>query len=81
MHTVQVLGSGCRNCERLTALTEQALAELGRPEQVEKITDPADIVAYGVYSTPALAVDGQVVSASHIPALATLKHELGARLG
>ncbi len=29
MSTIKVLGSGCANCRRLTALTEQALAELG----------------------------------------------------
>jgi len=37
MSTLKVLGSGCSNCQRLTHLTEQALAELGRPEQVEKV--------------------------------------------
>jgi Thioredoxin domain len=29
MSTIKVLGSGCANCQRLTTLTEQALAELG----------------------------------------------------
>ena len=33
MSTIKVLGTGCANCRRLTALTEQALAELGRPER------------------------------------------------
>jgi hypothetical protein len=80
MHTVKVLGPGCRNCERLTALTEQALTELGRPEHVEKITDPVDIVAHGVYTTPALVVDDELLMSARIPALVTLKEILGDRL-
>ena len=80
MSTIKVLGPGCKNCQRLTHLTEQALAELDRPEQVEKITDYAQIAAYGVMSTPALVVDEQVLMAGRIPALSSLKAALGERL-
>jgi Thioredoxin domain len=57
VHTVKVLGPGCSNCERLAALTEEALTSLGRPEQVEKVTDYGEITSHGVMSTPALVVD------------------------
>jgi small redox-active disulfide protein 2 len=80
MHTVKVLGSGCANCDRLAALTGQALTELGRDEQVEKITDYAQMAALGVMATPALAIDDQVVLAGRIPALAALKQTLAERL-
>lgn len=80
VHTVKVLGPGCRNCIRLTDLTEQALSDLGRPEQVEKVTDPVAIVGYGVYATPALVVDDQVLLSARIPALTSLKEILGERL-
>ena len=80
MHTVKVLGSGCANCERLAALTDQALSELGRSEQVEKVTDYAAMAALGVMATPALAVDDQVVLAGRIPALAALKDTLAQHL-
>jgi len=80
MSTIKVLGPGCANCKRLTALTEQALAELGRPEQVEKVTDYAQIAAYGVMNTPALVVDDQVLIAGRIPALGSLKDALVERL-
>ena len=80
MHTVKVLGSGCANCDRLTALTNQALNELGRSEQVEKVTDYTAMAALGVMATPALAIDDQVVLAGRIPALATLKDTLAERL-
>jgi len=80
VHTIKVLGPGCRNCERLTALTEEALTELGRAERVEKITDPIDIVAHGVYSTPALMVNGELLMSARVPALASLKTLLDERL-
>jgi small redox-active disulfide protein 2 len=80
MSTIKVLGSGCAKCRRLTRLTEQALAELGRAEQVEKVTDYAAIAAYGVMSTPALVVDEQVLMAGRIPALVLLKDALAEKL-
>ena len=80
MSTIKVLGPGCNNCRRLTSLTEQALAELGRPEQVEKVTDYAEIATYGVMSTPALVVDDTVLMAGRIPALSSLKDALADRL-
>jgi small redox-active disulfide protein 2 len=80
MPTVKVLGSGCPNCRRLTALTEQALAELGRSDHVEKVTDYAEIAAYGVLATPALVVDEEVLLAGHIPGLASLMGALAERL-
>ncbi len=80
MSTIKVLGSGCANCQRLTALTEQALAELGRLEHVEKVTDAAEIAAHGIMSTPALMVDGQVLISGRIPALASLTQALAERL-
>ena len=80
MSTIKVLGSGCANCRRLTSLTEQALVELDIAVEVEKVTDYAQIAAYGVISTPALVVDGQVLTAGPIPGLGALKEAIGKRL-
>jgi small redox-active disulfide protein 2 len=81
MHSVKVLGSGCANCERLAALADQALSELGRKERVEKVTDYAVMAKMGVMATPALAVDDRVVLAGRIPAPAALRELLVERLG
>lgn len=59
---VKVLGSGCAKCNRLEAATKEALAELGMDTTIDHVTDFAQIAAYGVMSTPALVVDGKVVS-------------------
>ncbi len=59
---IKVLGSGCKKCNQLEDAVKQALAELGKDTPVEHVTDFGEIAAYGVMSTPALVVDGKVVS-------------------
>lgn len=59
---VKVLGMGCAGCRELEKVTRQAMAELGQPDGVEYVTDPARIAALGVMTTPALMIDGKVVS-------------------
>jgi small redox-active disulfide protein 2 len=80
MPTIKVLGSGCANCQRLTHLAEQAVAELGLDAEVVKVTDYTEIATYGVMSTPALVVDEQVVMTGRIPGLSSLKTVLTERL-
>lgn len=59
---IKILGTGCKKCVTLTENTQAALANLGREAEVVKVTDIAEIAAMGVMSTPALAIDDQVVS-------------------
>ena len=53
---------GCTKCHELEANVQAALASLGLDQSVELITDFSVIAAYGVMSTPALVVDGKVIS-------------------
>jgi small redox-active disulfide protein 2 len=64
---LQVLGPGCRRCEQLAAVTSEAVADLGLDAEVEKVTDYVAMARLGVVTTPALAVDGRVVMAGHVP--------------
>ena len=59
---IKVLGSGCAKCSALEQATREALAELGMDTTIEHVTDFPQIAAYGVMTTPALVVDGKVVS-------------------
>ena len=59
---VKVLGSGCAKCNALEAATAEALKELGMSDAIDHVTDFTQIAAYGVMTTPALVVDGKVVS-------------------
>ena len=63
---IKILGSGCKKCVTLTENTHAALASLGREAEVVKVTDFAEIAAHGVMSTPALAIDDQVVSVGKV---------------
>ena len=59
---VKVLGSGCAKCKALENAAREALAELGMDTTIDHVTDFTQIAAYGVMTTPALVVDGKVVS-------------------
>lgn len=60
--SVKVLGSGCEKCNQLEKATKEALSELKMDTSIDHVKDFAQIAAYGVMSTPALVVDGKVVS-------------------
>lgn len=62
MKKISILGTGCPKCKTLYDNAEQAVKETGDDYKVEKIEEITDIVAYGVMSTPALAIDGKVVA-------------------
>lgn len=63
---VKVLEGGCANCHALEAAAKAALTELGEPAEVGHITDFGQIAACGVLHTPALMVDGKVVSSGRV---------------
>ncbi|WP_124065054.1 thioredoxin family protein [Clostridium sp. E02] len=64
--SVIVLGSGCAKCNQLEAAAKEALAKLGMADTIDHVTDFSQIAAYGVMSTPALVVDGKVVSSGKV---------------
>ncbi len=70
---IKVLGPGCRNCVTLEKRTREALTDLDLDAEIEKVTDTADIMGYGVMSTPGLVVDGTVVISGKVPSVRQLK--------
>jgi small redox-active disulfide protein 2 len=66
---IKVLGSGCAKCGKLEAITREAVGRLGLEATVEHVTDMAQIMGYGVMSTPALVVDGEVRLAGRVPSI------------
>jgi len=59
---IKVLGTGCAKCNALEEATKAALEQLGMDTTIEHVTEFSQIAAYGVMTTPALVVDGKVVS-------------------
>lgn len=70
MMEVKVLGPGCSNCRKLYEVVEKALRQSGLAANLTKVEDYQEIMRYGVLSTPALVVNGDVVSAGRVPDLA-----------
>ncbi len=73
MTTIQVLGTGCKKCVSLKENVEAALKELGVEADIQKIEDINQIVQFGVMSTPALAVDGEVKIVGKVATLEEIK--------
>jgi len=57
---IEILGTGCAKCKTLYENTKKALEESGTVAEVVKVEDIPSIMKYGVMSTPALVIDGQV---------------------
>ena len=73
---IEILGVGCPKCKQLTANAEAAVKELNINAEISKVTDIGKIVEYGVMMTPALAVDGTVVSAGKVLSTEEIKKVL-----
>ena len=63
---ILILGGGCASCRALEQAVRAAMEELDIREEVGHVTDFAQIAAYGVLTTPALVVDGKVLSAGQV---------------
>lgn len=63
---IKILGSGCKKCMTLADNAKAAAAAAGKQAEIVKVTDFAEIAAYGVMSTPGLVVDEKLVSAGKV---------------
>ncbi len=71
MH-IKVLGPGCAKCHEAEKIVGEVLAETGITATVEKVSDFAEIAKCGVFSTPAVVIDGQVKCVGRVPSKADL---------
>ncbi|GGO32159.1 hypothetical protein GCM10010991_19220 [Gemmobacter aquaticus] len=63
---IKILGSGCKKCLTLAENARSAAAAVGKQAEIVKVTDFAEIAAYGVMSTPGLVIDERVVSSGKV---------------
>lgn len=57
-----VFGSGCANCERLHSNVKNYIEKKGLDVSLNYITDLSKMIEYDIMRTPALVIDGKVVS-------------------
>ncbi|MCX6086270.1 MAG: thioredoxin family protein [Caldiserica bacterium] len=63
---IQILGPGCPKCKALEQNVREALARLAVEAEVEKVTDIDRMMDMGVMMTPALVLDGVVLSVGRV---------------
>ncbi len=66
MKHIKVLGTGCANCRATMRLIEEVAAARGVSVEVEKVENLADILGYGVMSTPEVVHAGGVPNRSKV---------------
>jgi len=65
---IEILGMGCPKCKKLYENAQVAVKEANAQAEVVKVEDIQKITDYGIMTTPAIAIDGQVKAAGRIPA-------------
>ena len=77
MTKIQVLGTGCSKCKQLAEVARLAAERVGRPFEIEKVTDVMRFADFGVMTTPALVIDGEVKVAGKVPSIDQVVQMLG----
>ncbi len=67
MKLIQILGMGCKRCEDLETLVHAVLMEKDMEAHVEKVKDMQTMASLGVFTTPALVIDGELKAAGRSP--------------
>jgi small redox-active disulfide protein 2 len=70
---IEIAGPGCPRCGATTENVMKALREMGTEAVVEKITDINVMIDRGVLQSPALLIDGKIVSQGKIPTVEQVK--------
>lgn len=64
---IKVCGPGCAKCHEAERVVKEAIAEAGVEASVAKISDFNEIAKLGVFSTPAVIIDGKVKCVGKAP--------------
>jgi len=73
MAKIQILGTGCPKCKKLTENAEKATRELDGEYEIVKVTDINEIMKFGIMMTPALAVENEVKSVGKVLSVEEIK--------
>jgi len=76
MLEIKVVGPGCINCEKLYQLCMNVVSENNLQADIQKIVDQKKFEELGIWMTPALIVNGKILSQGKIPTKSTLEHWL-----
>ena len=74
---IKVLGSGCAQCKTIYELIEKIVKENQLDGTLSKVEDIVELLNYGIMTTPAIVVDGEVKLKGHVPTESEIKKILG----
>jgi small redox-active disulfide protein 2 len=74
---IEILGSGCPRCQETYRIVRAVAENAGLACDLVKVESLQRMAQLGVMATPAVAVDGGVVMAGHVPSEAEVRHLLG----
>jgi small redox-active disulfide protein 2 len=64
---IKVCGPGCASCEKAQKVVEAAVATKQITATIIKVKDFQEFARLGVFSTPAIVIDGQVKCVGRVP--------------
>ncbi len=66
MKKIQILGTGCPKCNQLEENARKAADQAAPGYEIEKVSDIKEITKFGVMITPALVIDGKVMTSGKV---------------
>jgi small redox-active disulfide protein 2 len=73
---IKILGTGCAKCKTLEEVTRKVVKDNSIDASITKVEDIVEIMKFNIMTTPALVVNGKVVSKGRIPSVDELKQFL-----
>lgn len=70
---ILVLGPGCAKCVKTYEAIKKVIDETGTDATIRKVDDIMEIMKWGVMSTPAVVVDGEVKIKGYVPSDAEIR--------
>jgi small redox-active disulfide protein 2 len=74
---IKVCGPGCASCEKAQKTVEAAVAAKGIKADVIKVSDFQEIAKLGIFTTPAIVVDGKVMCVGRVPKQSEVEKWIG----
>ena len=74
---IKVLGAGCAKCKTTYEMIEKIVKENQLDATLSKVEDIDELLNYGIMTTPAIVVDGEVKLKGHVPTESEIKKILG----
>ncbi|HHD64524.1 MAG TPA: thioredoxin family protein [Desulfobulbaceae bacterium] len=74
---IKVCGPGCASCKQAEKVVQDVVAAKRSDASISKVTDFAEMAKLGIFSTPAVVIDGEVKCVGRVPKQAEVEEWLG----